>query len=167
MQISMYQASVLPFVQIMQNLIGILDKAEAHCTEHKIAPEVLLQWRLFPNMFGLVRQVQIVSDQAKGCVSRLAGVDLPKYEDNEASFADLKARLQKTIDYLKSFKPEQIDGSEGRAIHLKFGPNEFNFNGQAYLLNFVYPNFYFHATTTYDILRNGGVPLGKTDFVSA
>jgi hypothetical protein len=161
----MYQASVPAFLQILNSLSHILDKAEAHCEAKKIAPEVLLQARLYPNMFPLVRQVQIATDQAKGCVSRLAGAEVPSYADSETSFGELKARLAKTIAHVSSFKPEQIDGSEGKEIKLKLGGNEMTFPGQKYLLHFVFPNFFFHATTTYDILRHNGVEIGKTDFV--
>ena len=165
MQLSMYQASVPPFLQMLGNLENILDKAAAHCEERKIGADVLAQTRLFPDMFPMCRQIQIATDQAKGCVARLAGIEIPKYEDNETTLPELKDRLAKTIAFIKSVKPEQIDGSEDKAISLKVGGTERNFTGKDYLLNFVLPNVYFHATTTYAILRAGGVALGKKDFL--
>lgn len=167
MPLSMYEASVPVFRHTLGALSAILDKAEAYAAERKIDPAVLLNTRLFPDMFPLVRQVQIASDQAKGCVARLAGVDVPGYEDNEASFADLKARIAKTLAFVEGFKPAQIDGSEERPITMKLRSGELSFTGQSYLLRFVLPNFYFHATTAYDILRHCGVPLGKRDFLGS
>jgi hypothetical protein len=116
-------------------------------------------------MFPLTRQVQIATDNAKGCVSRLAGIDPPRYEDSEASFAELLGRIEKTIAFVKSIAPEVIDGSEGRTITLKVRDQTIVFTGLAYLLNFAQPNFYFHVATAYDILRHNGVELGKTDFL--
>jgi hypothetical protein len=165
MPISLYQVAVPPVLQMLENLDAILDKAEAHCTAHKIAPEVLLQTRLFPNMFAFTRQIQIATDQAKGCIARLAGVDLPSYPDSETSFAELKQRLAKTIAFIKTFTPAQIDGAEEKEIILKVGGQERKFLGQPYLLNFVLPNLYFHATTAYNILRANGVELAKSDFL--
>jgi len=167
MTISMYQASVPVFLQILESLSAILDKAEAHCAAKKIAPEVMTQTRLIPDMFPLARQIQIATDQAKGCTARLAGIDVPSYADTEVSFADLKARLAKTMDFIKSVSADKIDGSEGREITLKLGGQETTFKGQTYLLHFVFPNFFFHATTTYNILREAGVEIGKRDFVGA
>ena len=164
MAFSMYSASAPVLARILSNLIAILDKAEAHCTARKIAPEALLQFRLYPDMFPLVRQVQIATDMSKGAVGRLAGAEIPSYEDTEATFEELRARLAKTIDYIKGFKPEQIEGSETRAIVLKTRNGETNFVGEDYLLNFVLPNVHFHATTTYAILRHCGVELGKKDY---
>src|SRR5579871_3473541 len=129
MAFSIYQASASTLVRILTNLSGLLDKAEAHCTAKKIAPEALLQFRLYPDMFPLVRQVQIATDMSKGCVARLAGADIPSYEDTETSFADLKARLAKTIDFINSFKPEQIEGAEDRTILVKTGGQERSFKG--------------------------------------
>jgi len=165
MSFSMYQAAVPAFVQILNNLSAILDKAEAHCTAKNIAPEALLQFRLYPDMFPLVRQVQIATDMSKGAMARLAGVEVPSYADTETGFADLKARLAKTVDFIKSFKPEQLDGSETRTITLKLRTGERSFPGDVYLINYVFPNFYFHATTTYAILRHCGVEIGKMDFL--
>ena len=165
MTISMYQASVPTFIRALNNLIVVLDKGAAYATAKKIDPSVLLNSRLFPDMFALTRQVQIVTDNVKGCASRLAGLEPPKYEDNEASFPELKARIEKTLAFLRTFTPAQIDGSEEKTITLRFGKETMTFQGQPYLLNFVLPNIYFHFTTTYDILRHNGVDVGKKDFL--
>jgi hypothetical protein len=164
MAFSIYQASATALARILTQLSAILDKAEAHCTAKKIAPEALLQFRLYPDMFPLMRQVQIATDMSKGCVARLAGADIPSYADTETSFADLKARLAKTIAFIESFKPEQIEGAEDRTILVKTGGQERSFKGSDYVLFFVLPNVHFHATTTYDILRHCGVELGKKDY---
>jgi hypothetical protein len=167
MAISMYQASAPVFLQMLNSLSAILDKAETFAAERKIDPAVLLGWRLAPDMFPLARQVQIATDQAKGCCARLAGVEIPKYADDETTFADLKARIARTIDFVQSFDPGDIDGSEGRAIALTAGSRELRFDGQHYLVSFVLPNFYFHVTTAYAILRHCGLPIGKRDFLGA
>jgi uncharacterized protein len=167
MQISMYQASVPGFVHILGNLNNILKKGEAYAVARKIEPGVLLNARLAPDMFPLVRQVQIATDQVKGCVSRLAGLDPPVYEDTEQSFAELYARVEKTIAHLQGFKPAQIDGSEQRKIELKNRTGVRTFQGLNFLFDSVYPNFYFHVTTAYAILRHNGVEIGKTDFLGA
>ncbi len=164
MSFSIYSASAPVFVRILSNLSAILDKAEAHCTARKIAPEALLQFRLYPDMFPLVRQVQIATDMTKGAAARLAGIDVPSYADTETSFEELRARLAKTVDFIQSIKPELFDGAEDRAIVLKTGNGERHFKGDDYLLNFVLPNVHFHATTTYAILRHCGVELGKKDY---
>jgi uncharacterized protein len=165
MSLSMYQASVPAFVQMLNNLSAILDKAEAHAKNHKIDPEVLLNYRLAPDMLPLIRQVQIAADLAKGAAARLAGVEVPKHDDTEKTFADLEARLAKTVVFVESFKPSDIDGSEDRDINLTLGEHTMKFKGQPYLVHFVMPNFYFHCTTAYDILRHCGVELGKRDFI--
>ncbi|MFO1402240.1 MAG: DUF1993 domain-containing protein [Steroidobacteraceae bacterium] len=165
MAISMYQASVPVFQKMLKNFDGILDKAAASAEARKFEPAVLLNARLAPDMFTFTRQVQIATDHAKGGPARLAGLEPPKFEDNEASFADLKARLARVQDFLATLKPAQIDGSEERKIVLKFGPREFEFVGLPYLTQFVLPNFYFHYTTAYAILRHNGVDVGKRDFV--
>jgi hypothetical protein len=167
MALSMYQASVPAFLQILNALADILGKAETYAAERKIDPAVLLGWRLAPDMFALTRQVQIATDQAKGCCARLAGVEVPKYADDEASFADLRARIARTIDFVRGFDPSDIDGSEERDITITAGGRELRFKGQQYLIGFVLPNFYFHATTAYDILRHCGLPIGKRDFLGA
>jgi hypothetical protein len=165
MTMSMYQASVPAFLQMLNSLSAILDKAEAFAAERKIDPAVLLGWRLAPDMFALTRQVQIVTDQVKGCCARLAGVEIPKYADDEATFADLRARIARTIAFVQGFGPGDIDGSEERDITLTAGSRELRFKGQQYLVGFVLPNLYFHATTAYDILRHCGLPIGKRDFL--
>ncbi len=165
MPISMYQASVPVFVKTLGNLAAILDKAAAFAAEKKVDPSVLFGYRLAPDMLSFVRQVQIAADHAKGAAARLAGLEPPAYEDNEAGFAELKARIDKTLAYLGTLPHAQIDGSEQRDITLKVGPNTRTFKGQAYLLHFALPNFFFHVTTAYDILRHCGVSIGKRDFI--
>ena len=165
MNISMYQASAPRFINTLKNLSGILDKAQAHAEAKKIDPLVLTSSRLYPDMFALARQVQTACDTAKGAVARLAGVENPKHEDTEKTFEELKARIDKTIAFIESFKPAQIDGSEEKALTIKLGPREVNWKGMQYLLGFALPNFYFHAATAYDILRHNGVELAKRDFI--
>ena len=161
----MYQASVPVLVRMLGNVRACLEKGAAHAEAKKIDPSVLVNDRLAPDMFPLSRQVQIASDMAKSVVARLAGVEPPKYEDNEKTFADLYARIDKTIDYVKGFKPAQIDGTEDRDIKLQMRTGPMEFKGINYLLHFVMPNFYFHCTMTYAILRHNGVELGKMDFL--
>ena len=165
MTTSMHQAAIPTITRALKNLIGVLEKGAAHAEAKKIDPAVLLSSRLYPDMFPLLRQVQIASDNAKGPVARLAGVEVPKYEDTEETFADLKQRLAKTVDFVGSFKPAQIDGSEEKDIHLKLGTREVSWKGMTYLLGFALPNFYFHVVTAYDILRHDGVEVGKRDFI--
>jgi uncharacterized protein len=165
MSLSMYQASVPAFVQMLNNLSAMLDKAEAYSENRKIDPEVLLNYRLAPDMLPFIRQVQIAADLAKGAVARLAAVEVPKHDDTEKTFADLKGRLAKTAAFVQSVQPNDIDGSEDREINLTLGEHKMSFKGQPYLLHFVMPNFYFHCTTAYDILRHCGVELGKRDFI--
>jgi len=167
MTLSMYTASVPAFKQILINLSKILDKAEAHATAKNIEPDVLLQARLFPDMFPLRRQILIATDFAKGACARLAGVDVPKYEDNEQTFAELKTRIAKTIAFINTLTPEQIDGSETRDIVTPAGPETLQFKGQVYLVHYALPNFHFHATTAYAILRHNGIELGKRDYLGA
>ena len=165
MNISMNQASAPRFVNILTNLSAILDKAQAHVEARKIDPAALTAYRLFPDMLPMTRQVQIACDGAKGAVARLAGVDIPKHEDTEQTFAELKARIAKTIDFVRSIKPAQLDGTEDKDITLKLGGKDTTFKGMQYLLGHVLPNFYFHVTTTYNILRHNGVEIGKKDFI--
>ena len=165
MALSMYQASVPAFQQILSCQTAILDKAAAYATAKKIEPSVILNARLFPDMFPFTRQVQIMCDFAKGASARLAGAEVPSYADTEASFDELKQRIAKTQGFIGGFKAAQIDGSEARDISLKIGGQEMNFKGRDYLVNFVMPNFFFHATTAYAILRHCGVELGKRDFM--
>jgi hypothetical protein len=167
MAISMYQAAVPAFLQVLNSLSAILDKADAYAAERKIDEAVLLGYRLAPDMFPLIRQVQIATDHAKGCCARLAGVDVPKYADDEKTFADLKARIAKTVEFVRGFRAEQIDGSEDRDIAITAGPRQLQFKGQQYLLHFAMPNFYFHTTAAYAILRHCGVQIGKRDFLGA
>jgi hypothetical protein len=161
----MYQASTPRFANILRNLSAILEKAEAHCTAKKIDPSALTTYRFFPDMFPFTRQVQIACDSAKGAVARLAGVDIPKHEDTEQTFADLKARIAKTIDFLESVPASKVDGSEDKEIVLQMRSGERRFKGMQYLLGHAYPNFYFHVTTAYNILRHNGVEVGKADFI--
>jgi uncharacterized protein len=163
--LSMSQASAPRFTNGLKNLSAILAKGAAHAEAKKIDPSILLQARLFPDMFALTRQVQVVSDTAKGCVARLAGLDVPRYEDNETSFDDLQTRITKTLDFIASVPTAQIDGTEDKTIVLKLGPREVTFTGLQYLCGFAIPNFYFHATTAYGILRHNGVELAKSDFI--
>lgn len=165
MTISMYQASAPRFVNALRNLSAILDKAQAHAEAKKMDPSVLLNYRLYPDMFPMKRQVQVACDTAKGAVARLAGVEVPKHEDTEETVAELKARIEKTIAFVETIRPEQIEGSEERNIHLKLGAREIDWKGMQYLLGYALPNFYFHATTAYDIMRHSGVPLAKRDYI--
>jgi uncharacterized protein len=165
MTISMYQASIPVFIHMLGNLSGILDKGAAYAESMKIDPSVLVNSRLYPNMFALVRQVQIATDMVKGCGARLAGQEPPSYEDNETSFTELKTRIDKTIAFLKTIKPEQIDGTEDKNVQLKVGGKPMTFQGQPYLLNYVLPNLHFHTTTAYNILRHNGVDIGKKDYL--
>jgi len=165
MPISMSQASVPRFAQMLRNLSAILAKAQAHCEARKIDPLVLTSARLYPDMFPLARQVQIACDSAKGAAARLAGVEAPKQEDTEKTFEELQARIGRTLDFIASVKPAQIDGSEEREVVLKLRGRDVPFKGVQYLLGFAWPNFYFHVTTAYAILRHNGVELGKADFL--
>jgi uncharacterized protein len=165
MSISMYQAGIPVIVRYLNNISVILDKAGAHCAARKIDPAILINFRLSPDMLPLSRQIQIATDIVKGGASRLAGAEVPSYADTEASFEDLKARIAKTIALLNGFSAAQIDGSEGKDITLKFGPTEHKFNGQDYLTGFVLPNFYFHISMAYAIMRHCGVEIGKKDFL--
>ena len=167
MSLTMYQASIPAFVRMLDNLSTILNKAAAHAEAKKIAPAIFINARLAPDMFPLSRQVQIATDMVKGCAARLAGIEVPSYEDNEATFEELQARVAKTIAFLQSIRAEQIDGSEERDITVKFGSREFKFLGQAYLVDFVIPNFHFHLTSTYAILRHNGVDIGKMDYIGS
>jgi len=165
MNISMYHASAPRFVNILKNLSVILDKAQAYADAKKIDPTVLTSSRLYPDMFTLARQVQTACDTAKGAVARLAGIEIPKYEDTEQTLTELKARIAKTIDFIGTVKAAQIDGSEDKSIVLKIRGQDVNYSGMQYLLGFAHPNFYFHVTTAYDILRHSGVEIGKRDYI--
>lgn len=166
MTISLYAASVPVFKQMLTSLSEILHKTEAHTAAKNIEANALLQARLFPDMFALTRQVQIAADFARGISSRLAGVEVPKYDDNEQTFADLQALLAKTLSYLDSFTPEQINGQEEREIITRPGtPKERKFNAQNYLLSYGIPQFFFHISTSYAILRHSGIEVGKRDYM--
>jgi uncharacterized protein len=166
MAISMHSASAPIFIKMLGNLLGWLDKAEAHAAARKFDSANYLGLRLAPDMLPFTKQIQIASDAAKGAMARLAGVDIPKWEDNEASFADLRARVQKTIDYVKSFAPAQIDGSESREITIPMRTGDpLHFSGETFLKHFALPNFFFHVTTAYALLRHAGVDVGKGDYL--
>ena len=165
MSLSMYQASAPVFLKGLKAMATVLGTAKAHCEAKKIDEKAFLQARLYPDMFPLYRQIQIATDQAKGCTARLAGIEVPAYEDNETSFDDLIARLNKTCAFIESLTPAQIDGSEDRDINLVRGGQPVTTKGQPYLLEQVYPNFYFHLTIAFGLLRQGGVEVGKRDFL--
>ncbi|MFO1038934.1 MAG: DUF1993 domain-containing protein [Geminicoccaceae bacterium] len=167
MTISMYQASVPAFRQGLTALSAILDKTAAECAERKFDPAVLLADRLAPDMFPFTRQVQLTCDFAKNTVSRLAGREPQKIEDKETTLDDLKARIARTLEIVDGIPASEIDGSEDRSIVLSIGPNTMTFTGQSYLLHFGLPNFYFHATTAYAILRHNGLQVGKRDFLGS
>lgn len=164
-QASMYTMSAPIFARMLNNLAAILDKAAAHAEARKIEPAVLLGSRLFPDMFPLSRQVVLACEFAKGCLARLAGQEPPQWDDAEPTFAGLQARIARTIEFVDGFRPEQIDGSEQRPIELKVRGETVRTEGYPYLAFRVLPNFFFHVTTAYDILRRDGVELGKRDFV--
>jgi len=161
----MYQTSVPVFVKTLGNLAGMLDKAAAFAAAKKVDESVLLGYRLAPDMLTLAKQIQIATDHAKGAPARLAGIEAPVFENTEASFTEFKVRIDKILAFLGTLKPAQIDGSEDRDISLKIGGNTLSYKGQPYLLHFALPNFFFHVTTAYAILRHCGVDLGKKDFI--
>ena len=165
MTISMYQASVPRFVNILGNLSKILDKTQAHIDAKKIADATLTGDRLFPDMLPMTSQVQIACDTAKGVVAKLSGVDAPAFEDNETTLAELKTRIAKTIAFIQSVPAARIDGTEDKAIVTKRGDKETHYTGMQFLLGHAVPNFYFHVATTYNILRHNGVEIGKRDYL--
>jgi hypothetical protein len=166
MSITMYSTSIPVFQQMLGSLQVILQKAQAHAAEKKIEDQVFLQARLAPDMFNLIRQVQIATDFAKGISARLAGVEVPDFQDTENSFEELQARLHKTIDFMRELTPSQFEGAEEREIVLRPGtPKEKKLSGEAYLLSYGLPQFFFHVTTTYAILRHHGIELGKRDYM--
>ena len=167
MSLSMYEASVPVFHRALTNLAAILHKAAAHAQAKKFDPVVLVNARLAPDMLPLSRQIQIASDHARGAAARLAGLERPPVPDNEVTLDDLQARIASTIAYLDTFKPAQIDGSEQREITLPLRTGEIKLKGQPYLLYFAFPNFWFHVTTAYAILRHNGVDIGKQDFIGS
>ncbi len=165
MSVSLYDVSIPVFTLSLSNLAAILDKATVHAEAKKVGPNVLPGTRLIADMLPLSAQIQIACDTAKGAAARLAGVEAPKYEDTEATLADLKARVDKTLAFIKSVKPEQFDKAETREIVLQFPQTTMKFTGLNYLTNFVLPNFFFHMTMAYALLRKNGVELGKRDFL--
>jgi hypothetical protein len=167
MSLSMYQASVPVFIRQLRNLSEILTKAVAHAEARAEAPSLLIEARLAPDMFAFARQVQIATDTAKGAGARLAGIEVPSFPDNETTFPELQERIAKTIAFLESVPADKVDGSEEREVVMKTRNSEMRFTGQSYLLTFALPNFFFHATVAYAILREQGVPIGKMDFLGA
>lgn len=166
MPLSMYDASVPAFVNMLKSLSTILDKAAKYAETKKIDPSVLVNDRLAPDMFPLSRQIQIATDGVKGGAARLAQVEVPSFPDTETTIEELKARIDKTVAFLQSIDKAKFDGAEDRSVTMKVGPNELTFPATVYLFEFVIPNFYFHATTTYAILRHNGVDMGKQDFLA-
>jgi len=163
---SIYAASVPVFVQMLNSLSAVLDKAENHAVAKKIAPEVLPTSRLYPDMLPLTRQVQIACDFAAKTTARLTQAEIPTTPDTEKTIADLKARIAKAVDYLKGFKPEQFGGADTREVNFPTGPSTtMTLKGEQYLHHYAMPNFFFHAVTAYDILRHNGVEIGKRDFL--
>lgn len=166
MTISLYTSSVPVFTQMLGSLSAMLTKAEEHMAAKNIDPNALLQARLFLDMFPLIRQVQIATDFARGVSARLAGVEVPKFDDNEQTFAELQTLISKTLAFISTLTPAQIDGKEDREIITRPGtPKEKKFNGQSYLLSYGLPQFFFHVTTTYAILRHNGIEVGKRDYM--
>jgi hypothetical protein len=163
---SMYDASIPVFTQMLGGLKGVLAKADAHAADKKIAPSVLLQARLYPDMFPLLRQVQVATDFAKSVSARLAGAEVPKLEDNEETFAQLIGRIDVVLAYINALDASQFLEAAGREIVTQAGtPKEKRFTGQSYLLNYGLPHFFFHTTTAYAILRHSGVEVGKKDYI--
>jgi uncharacterized protein len=165
MTISMFQASVPVFIRALKNLDAILEKGAAHAKARKIDEGVLLNSRLFPDMFPLVRQVQIATDTARSGAARLAGTEFPAYEDKETTFAELAARIQNTVKFLETLQPAQIDGSEDKTISWQSRSSTKSMQGQPYLFSHLLPNVFFHVTTAYNILRSNGIEVGKKDFL--
>ena len=165
MSVSLYDVSIPIFTLSLTNLSAILDKAANHAEAKKVDPKAIPQARLIVDMLPLSAQIQIACDTAKGAAARLAGIEIPKHEDTEATLAELKARVAKTLDFIKTVKPEQLQGAETREIVLQFPQTTLKFSGLNYLTNFVLPNFFFHVTMAYALLRKNGVDLGKRDFL--
>jgi uncharacterized protein len=167
MAISLYDVSIPVLIRGLTNMSALLDKADAHATSKKFDSLAFAQSRLIPDMHPLSRQVQIACDTAKGAAGRLAGAEIPKHEDTETTLPELKARIAKTVDYLKSITPAQLAGDESRAIEIKFPNGAWKFTAIGYVTDFVLPNFYFHESMVYALLRKGGVEVGKADFLGA
>jgi len=167
MAINIYQTSVPAFLQILGSLSSILTKAATYAEAKKIDPSVLVNARLAPDMLALARQIQIATDHAKGATARLAGIDVPSFPDSETTIAELQQRIQKTVDFIKGVKPAQFEGAEDRDVTLSIAGQKITWKGTVYLVHFALPNFYFHASTAYDILRHNGVEIGKRDFIGS
>lgn len=167
MTISVYDISIPALSRGLTNLSAILDKAAAHAAARKYDSSTLVNLRLFPDMHPLTRQVQIACDTAKGAAGRLAGIEIPKHEDNETTLDELKQRIAKTANFLKTVSPDQVNGAEARSIEIKFPTGAWKFTALAYITDFVLPNFYFHESMVYALLRESGVEIGKTDFLGA
>jgi hypothetical protein len=167
MPITMHSASVPVFARLLDNLLVWLDKAEAHAAAKKFDPAVLLAARLAPDMLPFTKQVQIACDSAKFCVARLAGVDAPSFDDSEASIVELRERVGKTMAFMRSVSAAQVDGSEAKDVLIPRRDGSMTMKGEAYLKHYAMPNFYFHLTTAYALLRHNGVELGKMDFLGA
>jgi uncharacterized protein len=167
MPISIYESTAPVLIRGLEIVSRYLEKAEAFVAEKKIDPSALIQARLFPDMYPLAGQVQRCSDTSKGAIARLAGVDAPSFADTETTFEELKARVAKTIDFIKSVDREKFEGSEDRTVEMKFRTGTARWNGKSYVLTFVLPNFFFHVTTLHDILRKNGVPVGKMDYLGS
>jgi hypothetical protein len=167
MAINIYQSSVPVFLQILGSLSSVLTKTAAFAEAKKIDPSVLVAARLAPDMYPLARQIQIATDHAKGASARLAGVDVPSFPDTEATIPELQQRIQKTVDFIKGLKPAQFEGAEDRDVTLTIAGQKITWKGATYLFHFAFPNFYFHATTAYDILRHNGLDVGKRDFIGS
>ncbi len=165
MTISVYDQSIARMTHMLENLDKIVSKAESYAEENDIEPEVLLQARLHPTMRNFIFQVQVATDISKGCAARLSGSEVPKWDDDQESFADVHARIKKALDYLASFKPEQFEGSETLELEIKLRSHTIDFTGQSYLLGFVLPNLYFHVATAYNLMRHNGLDLAKPDFI--
>lgn len=167
MSLSIYEVSIPVLIRGLTNLSAIIEKAATHAAAKNIDPVVLAQARLYPDMHPLTRQVQIACDTAKGAAARLAGIEVPKHEDNEVTLADLEHRIAKTLDFLKSVSVERLNGAETRAIEIVAPNRTLKFTGLSYLTNFVLPNFFFHESVTYALLRQNGVEIGKADFLGS
>lgn len=167
MGITLYEISIPAFRRGLTNLAGLLDKAAAHAAAKNFDPTVLAQTRLFPDMFPLSRQIQTACDTAKGAAARLAKIEIPKHEDTETTLPELKTRIQKTLDFIQTVTRAQLEGAEGREVVLTFPSNSLKFTGLSYVTDFALPNFYFHVTVSYALLRASGVEIGKRDFLGA
>lgn len=165
MGISVFELAIAPLSRMLLNLDRIVSLAEQDAKERNIDPAALIQARLYPDMLPFVSQIRIATDTAKGAAARLSGTELPRWEDNESTFEEIRGRIKKALDFLATFRPEQFEGAEGRAIEMKLPKNTLNFSGRDYILGFVLPNFYFHVTTAYAILRHNGLSIGKQDYL--